>query len=886
MSLDFDIQILLAQAKDDPRLKAASNSLRRGIVQQINEPLLANFDGGASPLLFSATTETPNIFDVKLELFVLLKLDITNDKVFISDLLANLELTKKFKNTVEVQDFINKIELRLNSHTDIASIVDKIEFLQKSGFFNKLFTKDLVHSVQLEDKFLQNKISTSNPIAKFIKEEFHNRKKIHDYPNYELANRLSKEYNVLGGFGRDFGITGEGEDSYYWVNPFSGFTIVNNRPIWGLNEQNRHPKYGTINPNSNGSSEIPPLEPYFLAGSNPPFWQHNNGGWVYWWMPGYRHHNGLSVFEDLAYTGVPLSNNLLVRNGNIYIWNLTSSNPYIPNYFASSSSPNYWKKNPEEVIDARTLPSNEAFIHEPGTIAAIVNEIVRIRKDLFQRPEQILASINLLNPKSKIEIDNLKTKDIISRFIKKDAFNNLINTQIELHPFKYGKGLKDIVKLRLKVLRPKANISTEKILAKERKELDVTKQLKASLAEFSASDKRKKVTKKVEEDLILDQLFLNPKARVAISQAQFKDFKEKDVTHLERSKLKLISHEARKKVVTKDEERAEIRENILNRSNAKIPEDLLQQVDQVIKKASFSEKELADLISFTSRSTEKPRTELVELLKDVSVVRPITGAISKVSLEDTIRFFPVAYSLASKLKEGKEVLERDVSKVLKGATRGSLTISFLNSRGKIVSDSISTEEGAFDFRRTVGKNLLTKNIDLVVTKSKVVTKPFTEIKTSITDSPIEAKSEIITDSYQVDEDKDAFLIGKFFTELKFHFSDEDETFLKIISKPIAEINAFLKDSLLYPPAKVKGPTETCIVFNQFHPWIFSKTIVDEKNLFTNDTVAKSSNKSGITNTLSSSEKGFAFVRDEEYVKGAYFLQPYVATIPPGRSRQF
>ena len=43
---------------------------------------------------------------------------------------------------------------------------------------------------------------------------------------------------------------------------------------------------------------------------------------------------------------------------------------------------------------------------------------------------------------------------------------------------------------------------------------------------------------------------------------------------------------------------------------------------------------------------------------------------------------------------------------------------------------------------------------------------------------------------------------------------------------------------------------------------------------------------GIQNTISASIKGNLFIRDEEYVTGTYFLEPYVATIPPGRSRQF
>ena len=40
-----------------------------------------------------------------------------------------------------------------------------------------------------------------------------------------------------------------------------------------------------------------------------------------------------------------------------------------------------------------------------------------------------------------------------------------------------------------------------------------------------------------------------------------------------------------------------------------------------------------------------------------------------------------------------------------------------------------------------------------------------------------------------------------------------------------------------------------------------------------------------TEIINTSIKGVAFMREESYTTGAYFLEPYVV-VPPGRSRQF
>ena len=50
--------------------------------------------------------------------------------------------------------------------------------------------------------------------------------------------------------------------------------------------------------------------------------------------------------------------------------------------------------------------------------------------------------------------------------------------------------------------------------------------------------------------------------------------------------------------------------------------------------------------------------------------------------------------------------------------------------------------------------------------------------------------------------------------------------------------------------------------------------------------AKVSASPSFSDNAGASIRGTAFIRDEEYTTGAYFLEPYVATVPPGRSRQF
>ena len=126
-----------------------------------------------------------------------------------------------------------------------------------------------------------------------------------------------------------------------------------------------------------------------------------------------------------------------------------------------------------------------------------------------------------------------------------------------------------------------------------------------------------------------------------------------------------------------------------------------------------------------------------------------------------------------------------------------------------------------------------------------------------------------------------------FNKVPFELLKIDSTVVrKNVEKPISE--KLRASSFIVTPALAELITERFLVNDSFNPYLFNK--VKELRIGLKDTILRKiqekSITDGIKDTLSSSEKGFAWMRDEEYTKGAYFLQPYVATIPPGRSRQF
>lgn len=100
---DFDIKVLLAQAKDDPRFQnITTNGLRIGSTALSNDPIVSGVDGGNAPLLFNVASNTAGLFDVVLDIFIVLKEEITNT-VTLTEVLTRVQ-SKKLLSFVKIKD--------------------------------------------------------------------------------------------------------------------------------------------------------------------------------------------------------------------------------------------------------------------------------------------------------------------------------------------------------------------------------------------------------------------------------------------------------------------------------------------------------------------------------------------------------------------------------------------------------------------------------------------------------------------------------------------------------------------------------------------------------------------------------------------------------------
>ena len=103
---EFDIKILLAQAKDDPRFQnITTNSLRVGTTALANDPIVSGVDGGNAPLLFNVLSNTPSLFDIAIDIFIVLKEEIANT-VTLADVVSTLQ-SKKLVNFVNIKDLLD-----------------------------------------------------------------------------------------------------------------------------------------------------------------------------------------------------------------------------------------------------------------------------------------------------------------------------------------------------------------------------------------------------------------------------------------------------------------------------------------------------------------------------------------------------------------------------------------------------------------------------------------------------------------------------------------------------------------------------------------------------------------------------------------------------------
>ena len=123
MSLDSKISILLSQLKNNPELQSKNTTAARlNEVTVPNEPLFAGIISNMPLVGAASLINDPKLFNIELDLFVLLKeqivsnlklidvLSISQDKAFLEILKAKKDVRKTVKkpieNIVEINQFI------------------------------------------------------------------------------------------------------------------------------------------------------------------------------------------------------------------------------------------------------------------------------------------------------------------------------------------------------------------------------------------------------------------------------------------------------------------------------------------------------------------------------------------------------------------------------------------------------------------------------------------------------------------------------------------------------------------------------------------------------------------------------------------------------------
>ena len=879
MSLESKINLLLSQAKDDPRFKQlTSTSLRMGSISVPGDPLLSGVDAGVAPLLSGGSTNTPQFLDLRLELFVVLKANIDDVKAIVNDFYKEIIVSKELEETIAlIQKATKEVFKPLEESINLQ---EKVSLEQKAFLENSFNVQDDFRD-RLQNKGLLSSIESRQQIFKLIKEEFLRRQFRKEYPLYELANRLSKDYGVVGGFGRDFNIGGEQADKYYWLDGSAWL---------GLSAINRHPKYGIINTEGVGSAEIPPLAPIFVSGiSNPPFWYGNTGGWLYWWMPGYGLQSGSNVFEDDAYTGVPNSSGYVNRRNNIYVWNLTNSNPYIPNFFTNPTDFNYWKKHPQEVISAQTLPASSEIINESGELVQFANEIIQFLRKSFQKPVEVVKTKSLtLVPRAQISKETINSISSSNFFLDRVAESTNTKTVSEINELQLDKVIREIASIKASAILPsksKLEINRISIEDEELKKLLRTIPIKAELDDRS----KLKVTKsegegetvgKLKSSLLINPAFsdLRTDKLLSIIEKRFKVFKETE------NKVKTLSATS-KNPNRGEREVFDIRDSVLTPSKSHFDTDKLLSITDLFKELKTPKTEKINLIEVARLKPDRSAKENLDLISSAPLVPTAKIAFDRVFLISELEFDrELKPESIVGWDEKNEFINKYFAKGVRGLDKGKLKSFTINPRGKILGTKIGVkaqdrDSGFFGDVFYLFNRSPTKDLAQTVSFAAKLFNRSSDSHFTVKDSSLSPKAKIIIERLLSEDTRHGFLIGKVLTEQDLFVRDHKEV-KDIFKKPKTSV---INSNIFVLSPKSKLNIDAFRALDDFNPWLLSKI---ENFIFeAKDKPSKSLN-TGINDTLSSSMKGYAFIRDEDYVKGAYFLQPYVATIPPGRSRQF
>ena len=511
----------------------------------------------------------------------------------------------------------------------------------------------------------------------------------------------------------------------------------------------------------------------------------------------------------------------------------------------------------------------------------LLDEII-IKKTARVKPQDIIKLADVIKvPKAKLAVDRLTIQDFTPAFKTSTEREDSATLNAVFKDIKPVKVLEEDVATKSFTLNPKAVITRDRVSAKSKTKLKVS---------FDALDQMqlfKRVTKDVSivrrstfsarTNELVSRFLLNIDRVSTVSRHRIK-------TSTEKSDLVTASIDRFFDLNKTLFERYNIRDGVIKPARFKATVDNFASFSRTSKKFDRSLEDVADLIIKVSLNPNLAEKDQISILN--SILTPKAKVNTErlhssefIKLQFPFRLFEVFNIVDSEVARflNKQIIFPEIVKSLDNSIQAKSVITS-SQAGVITRDRDSGGIGDIFF--TFGRKVIDL-VNIIDRIKKEFRTPQKEV-IKITDLVLDGRSEFISSRIFADDDKLGTLVGK--ALIPFIVDIDDRNYANSLEKVRSE--KLKARSFTITPALAEQITERFSVNDSFNPYLLNK--VKEFRIGLKDTTLKKLQEKtdGIRDTLSSSEKGYAWMRDEEYTKGAYFLQPYVATIPPGRSRQF
>ena len=511
----------------------------------------------------------------------------------------------------------------------------------------------------------------------------------------------------------------------------------------------------------------------------------------------------------------------------------------------------------------------------------LLDEII-VKKTARVRPRDKISFIDVIKvPKAKIQIDRLVIQDFTPAFKTSTSREDVATLNAVFKDIRATKVLEEDIAAKSFTLNPKALIRADRVSAKSKTKLKISFDALDQMQLFKRVTKDASIVRRstfsTRTNELVSRFLLNRDTAATKSRHKLKTITEK-------SDLVTVSIDKFFKVNRVLFERYNIRDAIIKPARFKQTVDNLASFSSASKKFDRSLKDVVDLIIKISLNPNLAEKEQIQILNSILTPK------AKLSTErlQTSEFIKLEFPF--RLFEVFDVIDVEIAKFFNKQIvfpeKAKISDNLIQAKSRVFSTraGLKTQDrdhgGIGDIFFTFGRKI----IDLVNAVDRIKKQFRTPQKETlkIANLVLEGRSKLISSRIFVDDDKRGTLVGKAF--IPFTVGTQDNRYANSLKKGRSDKLKVL--SFTVTPALAEQITERFLVNDSFNPYLLNK--VKEFRIGLKDTTLKKLQEKtdGIRDTLSSSEKGYVWMRDEEYTKGAYFLQPYVATIPPGRSRQF